>query len=218
MLQSGCSGPTAESDSNEDSLRNIAYAPIGALSLGQLDSVKYSNDYFGFSILLPDSTWYILDEEQYEQRLDETGELLSTEAEALEKTKANVANLFTIRKNLQADGTGQLQSISFMSEGLDKLPGVNNAIEYVYWTDNFVKENLTSNFPKYAAQGIDTAYIGSRVFLHTTWEITAADGVVYYQENYCAMFDKFLLNVLVNYQTQDEADENQQYLSKIHWN
>lgn len=213
-----CENKPDSSVVKSDSLRNIEY-PVGDSVLGgTVEDGKYVNKYFGFVIPVPDSTWEILNAEQYENRLDDNAENMQSSETAKQATKENVDDLFTIRRVSRIDSMGLFQGVSFMREGIEKIPGVTNALDYVNWTDDWVKKNLSSGFPKYTSQGIDTAYVGDRIFLHATYKIETETGYTYFQETYTALFGKYLLNVIVNYQTDEEAIENMKYLSQIHWN
>jgi len=195
-------------------VHNISYPFNGKLDQGVFDSKHYQNKYFGFSIDAPDANWTVLNREQYAARIKSNLTALNASDSASKKSENNLHNLFTIRKNQQR---AAFQSISFTGEGLEKIPDVTNALEYIKWTDKFVADHLSSGFPKYKVLSLDSGMLGNREFLLSIWKIERSPGIVYFQKTYTAQFGKYVLNVIENYQSHEDSLENEKILSTIKW-
>ncbi len=197
---------------------NISYTPNGSLVLGNLDSNKYENPFFGFSLIVNLDDWKILNAEQYNQRLDNNKESLNASDEQWNKTVSAINNLFTIERNRERFTEFEVQSISFMVENLDSIPFVDSAIDYLYYTKKYCEKNLSKNYPIYTVTDLDKEQIGGRTFLVQTLTIENDAETKYYQKTYSAQYGNYLLNVLVNYYNEKELKENQKLLNAIKWN
>lgn len=205
-------------DKSHPEIGNISYTPNGSLVLGNLDSNKYENSFFGFSLNVNLDEWKILNAEQYEQRLEYNKESLSATDEQWNKTVSAFKSLFTIERNRERVTEFEVQSISFMVENLESIPNVNSAIEYLYYTKKYCEKNLSENYPVYTVTDLDKEQIGGRTFLVQTFTIEEDSETKYYQKTYSAQYGNYLLNVLVNYYNEKELKENQRLLNSINWN
>ncbi len=110
-----------------------------------------------------------------------------------------------------------VQSISFTAEGLVAIPNVNNALEYLNYADTYCKKHFSKNYPKYTVVDIDTMRLANRLFLVQTTNIQQDSDILYYQKTYSAQYGEYLLNILVNYDTEDQLKEIVGILNKITW-
>jgi hypothetical protein len=209
-----CSCETTEK--KVQTIENISYSAKGRLSSGYADSANYHNDFFGFTFPIRHENWTIFNEEQVSNRMQDNKEELGWNDKEFEKTKNNIHSLLTLEKYYNTP-QGKEQYINFMSEGLESISNVSNAIEYLNYTDSFILKNHSTTYPKYKTLSIDTGYIGSRKFLVQTLLIEDNPETKRYQKTYCAQYDKYLLNILVCYYTDKQLKENLELLNKISW-
>ena len=198
-------------------LTNISYTPTGELELGTLDSTEYENKYFGFSLSVPIAKWVVLNTELYAQRLANNKEDLSASDKSWDRTTSNLHNLLTIERKLTDPTAHRTQSISFTAEGLEKIPNVNSALEYLQYAETYCKDQYSINYPKYTISGMDTAIVGNRPFLVHSIIIEDSPDSKRFQRTYSAQFDKYLLNILVNYNTDAEQKDNENILRQVKW-
>jgi len=214
FILAACSDLTPET--KQQTIENISYAPKGQLNNGYIDGNAYHNDFFSLSLPTEHENWTLLNKDQYSIRLEDNKKDLNWNDKEFEKTKSNNLTLLTLEKYYDTP-QGKEQYINFMAEGLDSLPNVSNAIEYLYWTDSFLKERHSTTYPKYKTLSIDTGSIGNRKFLVHTLSIEDTPDVKRYQKTYCAQYGKFLLNIIVCYYTDDQLKDNFKVLNKISW-
>lgn len=205
-----------QTEKHLQTIENISYNPKGELSSGYADSVNYHNDFFGFSLPVRHENWAIFNEDQLSNRLQDNKEELRMNDKEFEKTTNNIHSLLTLEKYYNTP-QGRKQYISIMAEGLESLSSASNAIEYLNWTDSFIKKNYSTTYPTYKTLSIDTGRIGNRNFLVQTLLIKDNAETKRYQKTYCAQYGKYLLNILVCYATDKQLKENLELLNKISW-
>jgi hypothetical protein len=220
VLIASCNAPAEAESEKPKELQNISYSGSGELDLGTFDSVTYRNNYFGFSVDAPGGEWTILNQEQYNSRVDANVELLEesgVNSSALEASRLNTQNLLSMRKGDPNTSSHPFQAIMFVAEALDKMPGVYNALDYVNVTNAYVEKHLSSGNMKYTVMSVDSGTIANRVFLLSTWKIQMS-GLTYFQETYTAQYGNYVLSVIETYQTKEESAENDKILSAVKWN
>ncbi|MBI3135769.1 MAG: hypothetical protein HYZ14_13920 [Bacteroidetes bacterium] len=212
-----CETRTGTETEKSEPLKNISYKPTGELEIGTLNSTEYRNDYFGFSFSCPVDKWLILNIEQYSERLANNKEDLNASDKTWERTTSNLYNLLTIEKKTSDSSAHRTQSISFTAEGLEEIPNVNSALEYLQYSEQYCKDHYSTNYPKYTITGMETGLIGNRPFLVQSITIEDAPGARRFQKTYSAQFDKYLLNILVNYSSETEQKDNDDILTQVKW-
>jgi hypothetical protein len=198
-------------------LKNISYNSTGEFELGTLDSTRYHNNYFGFSIDCAKDKWLILNADRYSQRSAIQKKSLNVAEDTWDRTANNLHNLLTIEKKLNDSTTNRMQSISFTGEGLENIPNVNSALEYIEYTKKYCEENFSTNYPIYTVKGIDTAEVGNRTFLVLSLEVKDSPFSKRFQKNYCAQFGKYLLDIIITYSSEEELKENEKILTEVTW-
>jgi hypothetical protein len=197
----------------EIELENIAYTPLSAYEKGKLTKRSYTNKYFGFTIQVPES-WKILTKS--EQQLNQTNkeaELAENKSEINTKIETSKPNWNSLLSLQQGDW---LPGITFMSEKIEPIPNVTNALEYLEYTQVFMKENYSTGYPTYSDGTVSKDSVGSKVFLVQTFEIET-ENEFYYQKTFCAQYGDYLLNIITNYQNVDQENELRELLSIIEW-
>jgi hypothetical protein len=200
-----------------ENLHYVSYNSNGELEMGTLDLTEYQNTYFGFSLSCPTNEWFILNKEQYALRLENNKEYLRASDQLWENSTSNFQNLLTIKKKLNSRKSNGSQSISFIAEGLEKIPRVNSALEYLLWNEDYSKEHYSANFPKFTITDLDNDLVGSRIFLVQSTTIEDGPNVRRFQKTYSAQFDKYLLNIISEYNTEAEQKENENILKQVKW-
>ncbi len=202
-------------------LSNIEYSTSGEITLGTLDSTEYYNSYFGFSIKHPGKSWIILNSEQYDMRESENKEILNASDQLWEEMLNNNKHLITFEDSVEYMTSYIAPSISFMAEGIEllsKKENVSSALDYLKYCKVYFKKNYSSSYPLYTVTGMGKSFVGSRMFLTQSITVEEDDVNKYYQKTYSAQFGKYLLNILVVYETEEELIEIKEILETVKWN
>jgi hypothetical protein len=110
-----------------------------------------------------------------------------------------------------------VQSIGFIVEGLEKIPYISSAIEYMEYCDYYFQNNYSENYPKFLVTDLGTGLVGNRTFLVQSITIEDSPNTKRFQKTYSAQFDKYLLNIIVDYTLEDQFKENELLLKQVKW-
>jgi hypothetical protein len=214
LLTFGCQNIVTDSDD----LHETFYTPKGELDIGLLDSGTYKNRYFGFSLRPPGNDWYILHDRIYDKLIEKGKQQYITDGldkDELEKTVENMFNLITLERPNPDGSNVSYQTISFTAEKATRLKDVKSSRDYFILTEKFIKENPANS--DVSIIGLESAKISNRPFLVQSLEINSGK-LKFYQRTYSALFDTWLLNIIVLFQDQDQLIENEKVLNTIVWN
>ncbi|MCH2236184.1 MAG: hypothetical protein MK078_18270 [Crocinitomicaceae bacterium] len=105
-----------------------------------------------------------------------------------------------------------------MAEKIKSIPGVDNSMEYLEYTKSYIVSDDPENasFPIYTDGSISTDSISGKEFLIQNFTIENENGV-YYQATYSAQFDEYLLNVITNYENENQKTEIATFLNTLKW-
>lgn len=209
FLISSCDS-ASQPETTATQLRNISYSSFGNIEIGNYDSTQYQNNYFGFSILNPGDNWTVLHQEKYKGNQNHMDDY--------DSTTMIFTDLFTVAKSRTDLLIPNYQTVSFMSEKLGKISNVNDALQYVKYTEKSTNGAASINFPKYKVTQIDTGMVGDRIFLRSKVKIESEPNNYFFEDMYTAQFGDYVLNISVSYKTPEDSVSVYNVLSKVKWN
>lgn len=170
---------------------------------GNIEGNKYTNEFFGFSISLPEG-WYVTSREELAQIVASTTDYLSSEAEGatLDLDEQQILPLFLSASENPFSASGANPNIVCLAQNLNQYAGLLSNLD--------AKSFLGLNVKALEAQGIEavgeveTLSLGGRELARVS-AVQSANGMELHQTIYAFMKEGFAVVFTLSSFTDDEA-------------
>ncbi len=187
------------------------------VTLGSLDGEKYTNDYFGIEITVPEE-WTKLDAQQQQELMNLGQEAIAGDDEKLNKqldlAEEKVLN-FMIAFKYPLDEVHTVNpSIACNAEKLSFLQGIKNGEEYLEMSKELLAK---AQIPYEFDEDIYTENLGGQQFSVLKVNIDAG-AIKLYQKYYTKIIDGYAFNIIVTYSDEEEKEEVEEMLNSVKFN
>lgn len=177
------------------------------ISVGTFEGNNYINEYFGFTMELPQE-WHMVTDEEKEFLLNASGEVISENnedlAEQIDLSKEKIIYLVWAYKYPLTYTDGYNPSFLCMGENLGLFNGtiIKTGEDYIEAT----KKTLDQTGLEYQYDEITTEKIGDKNFDVMEMSLDY-QGIKIYQKYYVTIINKYALVYILSYTTEEQKEE-----------
>ncbi len=187
------------------------------IDIGTFEDSVYSNEYFGFSMTLPDD-WSIQDQQSMKQIMDSGAEIMAGDDEnlkaAIKYSEMQVVNLLSAYKHPVGAPVSFNPNINCVAERVRHAPGIKAGKDYLYHSRNLLESGrLEYSFPK----EIYTVPLGGMDFDVMSADLTVGQMTVH-QKFYVAIIKGYALMLTVSFTEDEDESFLQEILESVAFN
>lgn len=184
------------------------------VDFGTFESGKYANDYFGFSITLPDS-WYVADDETRLAMMQRGASIVAGDDKNMKSIvdAADIESLTLLIAGQLPPGSPAPENPSLMvlAEKVDHLPGIKTGDDYHFNARKTIEMSaLDVVFPSEVYE----ATIDNVLFYVMEMNITVG-GIEIKQKQYATILDKYALVIGLIYQSENGLQQLEDILQTV---
>lgn len=207
IFSTGCGKTDNSSNKNNEVTTKV-------INLGAQDGAKYSNDFFGLELNVPEE-WHVANDEEKAALMqagqDAIAENNEKMAKQLDLAKEKTLNLmFAFKHPLPYQGVNP--NVLCMAENLDLLASttIKSGKDYIAMT----KTNMEQTGMPYTFGDISTEKLGNKDFDVIEATLDTGD-IIITQKYYASIFDEYALVFVCTFSNEDEALETKGIMDSV---
>lgn len=185
-----------------------------SVKIGQVENGTYSNDFFGFTVSIPE-TWTVLSSEETQQSEETGADLIAGDNEnmkrALKAKSKTDGTLIQTHKFPVGTPVDFNPGFSITAENVSHAPGVTNGGDYLFHVRNLLKNS------KLQIDEIDEKFgsviINKKLFHTMNLKLNIAGNPVY-QTYFVTIIKRYAIGFNITYRNEKDKAELEEILKK----